>query len=197
MALFPIFKCMCTGNMSKIYAQMERQGIDILHVESAVKVGISDSTPIDWDTVGTTDDFFSVRRQRYADLRKQFNTDPKGEEMRTVGTQMTKVVMSALDLYKQYGDRRGIEIRDDIMNCINALSSAGYEEVLNEFFDGTGDNRTLNVEKFSNLLTRELEQRNAPFELIDAVSVIERQVDGKTVKDFKIPISALSSMAWL
>lgn len=39
MALFPMFKCICTGNMAKIYDKMKQEGVDILCVKSAVKIG--------------------------------------------------------------------------------------------------------------------------------------------------------------
>ena len=50
MALFPLFKCMCTGNMAKIYEKMKSDKIDMLMVNSAVKVGSQGSKAItDWE----------------------------------------------------------------------------------------------------------------------------------------------------
>jgi len=39
MALFPMFKNMCTGNMAKLYKAAKEQGIDMIMIKSAVKVG--------------------------------------------------------------------------------------------------------------------------------------------------------------
>jgi len=39
MALFPIFECIATGKMSNIFDKMKEQGIDMLLINSAVKVG--------------------------------------------------------------------------------------------------------------------------------------------------------------
>lgn len=49
MALFPMFQCMSTGRMQNIYNKMKRQGIDMLMVKSAVKVGGQYSKPVNWD----------------------------------------------------------------------------------------------------------------------------------------------------
>lgn len=39
MALFPMFKCMCTGGMADVYKLMKDQGVHMLMINSAVKVG--------------------------------------------------------------------------------------------------------------------------------------------------------------
>jgi hypothetical protein len=39
MALFPIFDCIATGEMSKILKKMHEQKIDMLMIKSSVKVG--------------------------------------------------------------------------------------------------------------------------------------------------------------
>lgn len=40
---------MSTGRMQNIYNKMKRQGIDMLMVKSAVKVGGQYSKPVNWD----------------------------------------------------------------------------------------------------------------------------------------------------
>jgi hypothetical protein len=49
MALFPLFKCICTGNMAKIFDKMKSENVDMLCIKSAVKVGGQGSKPINWD----------------------------------------------------------------------------------------------------------------------------------------------------
>lgn len=44
-----MFKCICTGNMAKIYDKMKQEGVDILCVKSAVKIGGQGSKPINWE----------------------------------------------------------------------------------------------------------------------------------------------------
>ena len=49
MALFPLFKNMCTGNMAKLYDAVTKQGIDMVMINSAVKLGSQDNAKINWD----------------------------------------------------------------------------------------------------------------------------------------------------
>jgi len=48
MALFPIFECIAIGRMGNIFDKMKEQGIDMLLINSAVKVGSQGSKPINW-----------------------------------------------------------------------------------------------------------------------------------------------------
>jgi hypothetical protein len=79
-----------------------------------------------------------------------------------IGTQMTKVALSALMAGRQYIMQDGsklsaTEVRDEIMNCINQLSDIGMKAIHDEFFK----NDQFDVEKFSKFLTDELVSRNA------------------------------------
>jgi len=77
---------MCTGNMAKIYEKMKSDKIDMLMVNSAVKLGSQGSKAIEnWDTF-ESDFHFNPYTQKFLYLRKQFNTDPKEEELMNVGT---------------------------------------------------------------------------------------------------------------
>jgi hypothetical protein len=112
MALFPIFECIATGRMSNIFDKMKEQGIDMLLINSAVKVGSQGSKPINWsefredsneqnannffeDGINglswkpTFKESFSFNTYDvdFTYLRKQLNTDPNEEEMLTMGTQ--------------------------------------------------------------------------------------------------------------
>lgn len=209
MALFPLFKCMCTGNMAKIYEKMKSDKIDMLMVNSAVKVGSQGSKSItDWENF-ESDFHFNPYTQKFSYLRKQFNTDPKEEELMNVGTQMKKVAMSAIMPGRDYTtlDGRTLSakaIRDEIMISINSISDIGLQAIRDEFFtDGE-----LDVEKFSKFLTDELQGRGASREMLDAVSVIDENSEGigdaqrerikrTGKKELKVPLVALSNMNWI
>jgi len=134
---------------------MMSQGIDMLMVNSAVKVGSQGSKPIEWNNFAQTQEDsntkptfdegfeFNTYEQKFLYLRKQLNTDPKEESMMNMGTQMTKVVMSSLfdgrTYYMQDGtEMNGTELRNDIMNAINTLSDRGYHNILTRFFKTNG-----------------------------------------------------------
>lgn len=209
MALFPLFKCMCTGNMAKIYEKMKSDKIDMLMVNSAVKLGSQGSKAIkDWDNF-ESDFHFNPYTQKFQYLRKQFNTDPKEEDLMNVGTQMKKVAMSAIMPGRDYQtlDGRTLSakaIRDEIMDSINAMSDIGLKAIKEEFFtDGE-----LDVEKFSKFLTEELQGRGASREMLDAVSVVDENSEGISdetrerikrtgKKELKVPLVALSNMNWI
>lgn len=187
MALFPLFKNMCTGNMAKVYNAAKKQGIDMIMINSAVKVGSQSKYNIeDFDNI----DFASRSyKQKYAYLRKQFNTDPKERELMAMGTQMTKIVMSAMMPGRKY-DINGVkktatQVRDDIMEAINKLSDWGVKELEEKFFkDGN-----LDVEAFSTILKEELSSRGATKELLDGCDI----VDG----ELALTLDAMSGMNWI
>ena len=211
-ALFPMFKALCTGKTAKLYDKMKKDGIDMVMFNSAVKVGSQGSQDINWDTFDT-DFTFNTYEQEYRYLRKQFNTDPKEKELMSVGTQMTKIAMSAMLPGREYtitdadGTKRTInasDLRDEIMSSINKLSEIGHAELKDKLFDGD----RLNVEKFSKFLTEELAQRGASRDLLDAVSVVDEnssdidedrkeRIKRTGKKELKVPLSALSGMNWI
>lgn len=120
MALFPIFDCIATGKMRNVYDKMQEQGIDMLLVKSAVKVGGEGAKDINWsdyreDADPANENNFKgdIANQDWKPifkesfnfdpyecdfdyLRKQLNTDPKEEQMLRMGTQMQKIVYSNL-----------------------------------------------------------------------------------------------------
>lgn len=163
MAVFPMFQCMCTGKTQTIFQKMKSQGIDMLMVDSAVKVGGQSSKEINWDNYAKSSDIkdpsnhiennlnnplkptfdesfeFGTYEQKFMYLRKQLNTDPDEDWVMNMGTQMTKIVMSNLldgrSYYLQNGVKMsGKELRDDIMNIINELSNRGLRNIEKRFF---------------------------------------------------------------
>ena len=159
MALFPLFKCMATGKTQNVYNKMMEQGIDMLMMSSAVKVGGQGSKAIDWNAYSqkegdgkpefSTTFNFDTYNQKFMYLRKQLNTDPKDESTMSIGTQMTKIAMVSLldgrDYYTRDGKvMTGVELRNDIMNAINTLSDRGMVSINRRFFKTDKDGNLIN-----------------------------------------------------
>ena len=211
-ALFPLFKCIAHGKTAQLYSKMKSEGVDMVMLNSAVKVGSQGSKDINWDNF-ESDFHFNTYEQEYRYLRKQFNTDPKEKELMAMGTQMTKIIMSSMLPGREYvitdpdGSKRKIgvvQLRDEIMNSINQLSNIGYNNLRDQLFDGD----KLDVRKFSEFLTEELSSRGASRDLLDAVSVIDENstdVDEARIErikktgkpELKVPLVALSGMNWI
>lgn len=189
MALFPMFKNMCTGNMAKLYKAAKDQHIDMIMINSAVKVGSQSKYNVDdadWDNLELDKHAYT---QKYAYLRKQFNTDPKEQQLMAIKTQMMKVVMAAMIPGFEYtvnGETKSAtDIRDDIMDALNKMSDIGRQQLLDKFFkDGEFD-----VKAFSDILKDELSSRGATKELLDGCEV----KDGKMA----LTIDAMSGMNWI
>ena len=225
MALFPMFQCMSTGRMQNIYNKMKRQGIDMLMVKSAVKVGGQYSKPINWDDYAQDGDEsnplnhvggninnplkptfdesfdFGTYKQKFIYLRKQLNTDPKEEWMMSMGTQMTKVLMTNLfdgrDYFMQDGRRlNGTQLRDEIMDVINKLSDRGLDNIKKRFFDKDGDgDYTINSDaKFSKEILKMLSSKDPDKNILDAVEIIKEE--GKP-SHMRLPLNAVSNSNWL
>lgn len=216
MALFPIFDCIATGRMADIYQKMKAQNIDMLMINSAVKVGSQGSlggketdSKIDF----TSNDIkFNTYKQKYQFLRKQLNTDPGNKDLQNMGTQMTKIALSNIVLGRTYTVRNsdgsfttksGEQLRNDIMSAINDLSRFGYESLQNEFFDKDEDgNVKLNEERFAKYLRKQLTDRDADNNSVGALNIIYTNYDdeGKPVKgteQMEIPLAATSNSNWI
>lgn len=163
MALFPIFDCIATGQMRNVFDKMKEQGVDMLLINSAVKVGSEGSKPINWSDYRQTEDpsdennfrgdianqdwkpmfkdafNFNTYECDFDYLRKQLNTDPKEEQMLRMGTQMQKIVYSNLVPGRTYKTRSGEPIKghallDRIMDASNKLSDMGVDKINKRFF---------------------------------------------------------------
>lgn len=218
MALFPIFKCIATGKMWNIYNKMLDQKIDMLMVNSAVKVGSQGSKEINYDNFDENFQF-NTYEQKFLYLRKQLNTDPKEESMMSMGTQMTKVVMSSLfdgrTYYMQDGTTiSGAELRNDIMNAINTLSDRGLHNIVTRFFktnskgqlvdkngeviEDSSSARVLDEEKFSNEVRNMMSTKDPDRNIIDGLELVEQKdLDGKVTKHMRLPLNAISNSNWL
>ena len=212
-ALFPLFKALASGNTAKLYAKMKKDKVDMVMFNSAVKVGSQGSQDINFDTLESDDFKFNTYTQEYRYLRKQFNTDPKEKELMAMGTQMTKIIMSAMLAGRDYiitnqdGSKRTVNaknLRDEIMDSINKLSEAGFKNLKDQLFDGN----ELDVRKFSKFLIEELSSRGASRDLLRAVSVVDEntpdidEVRRRHIKEtgkpeLRVPLVALSGMNWI
>lgn len=216
MALFPIFDCIATGRMADIYQKMKAQNIDMLMINSAVKVGSQGSlggketnNKIDF----TNNDIkFNTYKQKYQFLRKQLNTDPGDKDLQNMGTQMTKIALSNIVLGRMYTvknndgsftTKTGEQLRNDIMSAINDLSKLGYESLQNEFFDKDDDgNIKLNEERFAKYLRKQLTDRDADNNSVGALNIVYTNYDDegnpiKGTEQMEIPLAATSNSNWI
>lgn len=148
----------------KLYERMNRKGdeIDMIGFESAVKVGCNqgmyrpnakgsvDISSIDeaidkpssasvnyrtGEVKGSFDkDALVVQVQDLDNLHLQLNTDAHEDTERSLGTQMAKIAMCNVIDDMMYGNRTGAEIKQDIIDVINAMTYKGREDVFKRFF---------------------------------------------------------------
>lgn len=215
MALFPIFDCIATGRMADIYQKMKAQNIDMLMINSAVKVGSQGSlggketnSKIDF----ASDIKFNTYKQKYQFLRKQLNTDPGDKDLQNMGTQMTKIALSNIVLGRTYTvknsdgtftTKSGEQLRNDIMSAINDLSKLGYDSLHNEFFDkDENGNIKLNEERFAKYLRKQLTDRDADNNSVGALNIVYTNYDDegnpiKGTEQMEIPLAATSNSNWI
>jgi len=114
--------------------------------------------------------------------------------MMSMGTQMTKVVMSCLfdgrDYVMQDGSTMtGSELRNDIMNAINTLSDRGYHNIVTRFFktDSKGNvvdkdgniipdnsiHKVLDEVKFAKEVKNMMQTKDPDRNIIDALEIVE------------------------
>ena len=212
-AFFPIFSCMATGHMKAVLAKMHEQEIDVLKMSSATKEGgkgavtCDESTFEKWnENPESYKDFkFNTYTQRLQDLRKQFNTDPKEKEYMTLGSQYQKVVMLLLhsdQVYDVNGEKLDAhEIREQVMDCYNAITRARKDEHDNVFYNTDG---SLNDASFIRRLNRQIEDRESNDQLRKYLSLEyyyepdPNNPDKKIKKSkIKLPVAALGSTKWI
>ena len=148
----------------KLYERMNTKDneIDMIGFESAVKVGCNQgmyrpnakgsvdisfidesidrpsSASINYRTGQVNGNFdknaLTVQVQDLNNLHLQLNTDAHEDTERSLGTQMAKIAMCNVIDNMMYGDRTGAEIRQDIIDVINAMTYKGREDVFKRFF---------------------------------------------------------------
>ena len=148
----------------KLYERMNRpnQEIDMIGFESAVKVGcnqdmykpnakgavdissinddidLPSNVSVNYKTgqiSGTTSErHLNIQVQDFDNLHLQLNTDAHEDTERSLGTQMAKIAMCNVIDDFDYNGRKGSEIKQDIVDVINALSYKGRQNIFKRFF---------------------------------------------------------------
>lgn len=211
-AYFPVFSCMASGYMKAILKKAQEQGIDVLRSNESMKTGGGLTTPLDrntftqWDSDPSSFDNYQFKTyvQKMSNVRKQFNTDPKEGHKMSLGTQYVKVLMSLIETGQRYSltDQNGTEmsaaeVRDYVMTCITEICKAGVADFEQRFYD---KNRNVDLDKFVDLLRRQLSDKDANDQIIQALEVEEvpdPENPGKTIKQFHIPIACMQSTSWI
>ncbi len=200
-ALFPLFKCNATGNMRGIYEKMHAQGVDMLMMTSAVKVGSQGAVTFSGTEI--TDDF-ATYSQPYALLRKQLKTDPEEGDTGAMGTQAVKKVLSNLLLGRDYINAHsennlkteeestitGEELLRDIMHNIQRLSEFGEKEISDTFFS----NDNVDAQKLSKWLKSQMSDRDADLIVQRALDIVNDQNGSKKMA---LPLAATPDSHWI
>ena len=141
-------------------------------------------------------------KQKYKFIRRQLNTDPREEEEMPVGTQAAKVILSTLrddQMYTEHDGNKilGKDLKNKIMQHINALSEIGLDRVRDKFLQ----NGRLNIEAFSKYIKEELLRRGADRNILDAIEVVyEKDADGNNKEGtgkFRCCLNSVSNMSWV
>ena len=189
-ALFPLFPGIATGPMAGIYQKMLNEKVDMLLMDSAVKVGSQGAVEY---KDGVIKEPFNVYEQDFTFLRRQLNTDPEEGEFANLGTQMIKIVLQNLRLFRDnYIDSRtgkpidGKTILSEYMGAINKLEELGVKEFDDKFFT----NGQLDQKKLSEYLLDQLTSRDADKGLLEALQLNK---DGY----ISCPIAATQDSSWI
>lgn len=211
-ALFPIFDQIAYGKIAQLRDAMRRNGVDMVMMTSAVKVGSQGAISIDQLLDGTKyDDHTYVQEMRF--LRKQLNTDPNEREEMNLGTQTIKIALANLRMKDDYIDPftgktiKGEDLYKKIMRSYNILTDLGFEQVMRRFskkdFRGSvawqnilnGDAHfslpEIDEEALSRFLYEELQSRDANDNMFEAI-----RHDGETDR-LAAPLSAISQSGWI
>lgn len=202
-ALFPIFKGISYGFLKHLYEKMndEKHGVDMVMMQSAVKAGSQGAQDFNPSMSAEEIANFSFKdhiyTQKYKWIRRQLNTDPRTEELMSVGTQPLKIVMSTLRFGQTYniknidGTTSKLEasaVRDKIMGIINRLAEIGWTELTNDFKNPDG---SIDIKKLQQFLVNQLSSRDADRNLMDALQLTP---DGTA---FQADLNSVSNAAWV
>ena len=211
-ALFPIFDQIAYGKIAQLRDAMRRNGVDMIMMTSAVKVGSQGAISIDQLLDGTKyDDHTYVQEMRF--LRKQLNTDPNEREEMNLGTQTIKIALANLRMNDDYIDPftgktiKGKDLYKKIMRSYNILTDLGFEQVMRRFSkkDFRGSVAWQNIlnedahfslpeideDALSKFLYEALQSRDANDNMFEAI-----RHDEETDR-LAAPLSAISQSGWI
>lgn len=203
-ALFPLFNCLCTGRLRGVYDKMKNEHVDMLLMDSAVKIGSQGAIDFNGNSF---DEPFNVYQQPYALLRMQLNTDPEEGDKISFGTQALKKVLSNLRLGRNYtvsysvgnlkstiGEQKQISGEDllkDFMQCVHKISEFGVNHINEMFFDKDG---LVDMTKLSKYLQKQMTSRNADTIVLQA---IRTHVDNEGNVQMNLPLAATPDAKWI
>lgn len=195
-ALFPVFPCLATGPMGHIYQKMLDEKVDMLFMDSAVKVG--SQCPIEFDGK-TFNAPFNTYTQNFAYLRRQLNTDPEEGSTIAIGTQMVKIGLQNLRLDRTYTHNAtgenvsGSELLAEFMGHIKRISELGVSKINDKFFVDGDPSKGVDPIKLSKYLKEQLGSRNVNKNVINAIDLT---VENGQIK-LKAPLSATTDAQWI
>ena len=140
----------------------------------------------------TLNDFnqLTTYKQSFKYLRQQLATDPHVHEESMAGTQFMKVNLSNLrmnDMYGREGEQvSGQTIKDTVINCLNALSDIGRQELQELLYNKDG---IVNINNLSKMLMQDARESGANDNIITGLQAVRDKFD--------IPLSALSDNKWI
>lgn len=200
-ALFPLFPCLATGNMRGIYQKMLDEGVDMMFMDSAVKVGSQAPVKYDGNSISKP---FNKYTQRFSFIRRQLNTDPEEGSTIAIGSQMVKIGLQNLRIdrtnYVHNGTGKiisGQELLTEFMNHIKRLSEIGVQDTTDEFFEsGTTDYNIgeTDPKKLSAYLKKELGSRNVNKSTMEAIDLT---TDDHGNAKLKSPLAATPDSSWI
>lgn len=181
MSMAPLFRRVVKGKqIEKLLDTMENKGIDMVKMDSAVKVGQRGAVPL-WADKGQTtmNDLADIPIfvQQFKNLRRQQVTPIHEDERTNTGSQVLKIAMANLNkhasVYTMKGEKAkdGNEIADIINGGLGALSLYGQKEVDADL--GYRDGKMC-IKCLIKTMRREARKSNMPISTIDAI----REVDG-------------------
>lgn len=186
-ALFPLFDCIATGPMYDIYQKMRNEGVDMLMMTSAIKIG--SEGPSSYKEGRDLSEPFHTYIQSYKNIRRQLNTDPEEEAEARAGTQMIKIVLQNLHLGRRYSNgKTGKQLLEEYMRAIEQLSNIGEQELLDKFYNESGE---IDMNKLSEYLVSQMSDRNASQNLIEALQLNENG------DNLNAPLAATQESSWI
>lgn len=200
-ALFPLFEGISYGFTKRLYDKMNDSDnpVDMVMFDSAVKSGSEGAQKFNPDMSEEELNNFTfaghIYKQKYKFIRRQLNTDPRTDEEMAFGTQVLKIALSTLRDGQTYTlsdgtEILGVDLKARIMDYQKRLAEIGKAKIDKEFFK----NGKADIESFSQFIEKELVDRNANKNILDAIKVHENE-NGE--KEFEVDLNSVSSLSWI